>query len=125
MDTEQPQAGIVAKVFDGLTFLLPDWLEIPLLCLVVALVVWGWVSSLRNKLARRRAARTAPPPAAHGSGADYLGPYAPQAPAGAPRPQGGPQGQAGGQPQDPPRGPSGADFLGSYAPPGHRDGRAG
>ncbi|MFF0450985.1 hypothetical protein ACFYT4_32170 [Streptomyces sp. NPDC004609] len=121
MSTGQPQAGVVAKVFDGLTVFLPDWLEIPLLCLVLALVVWGWISSLRNRLARRRAARTAPAPAATGSGADTLGPYAPQAPAGAP----GPQGQPGGQHPGRPQGPSGADFLGSYAPGNRRDGGAG
>lgn len=129
MDTGQPQASIMKNIFEGVVSFLPDWLQIPILCLIVLLVVLGWIASIRGKLARRRAARSpqpvAAPPAGGGSGADFLGPYAPpaQQPAG---PSGagflGPYAPAAQQPAQPPAAPAGqqqggAAFLGSYAPP--------
>ncbi|WP_328402844.1 hypothetical protein OHS70_31080 [Streptomyces sp. NBC_00390] len=113
METGQPQASIAKNIFEGLISFLPDWLEIPLLCLIVLLVVFGWIQSLRKKVAERRAARTGqpvvvPPAGGQGSGADYLGPYAPASPAQDPQPAR--------------QEPSGADFLGSYAPQQRRDG---
>ncbi|MEV6393485.1 hypothetical protein AB0M39_01635 [Streptomyces sp. NPDC051907] len=100
MDMGQPQAGVGRQIFEGLISFLPDWLEIPLLCLLVLIVVGGWIRSLTRKVSARRAARVAPPlaapPSGGASGADFLGPYAPQ------------------QPQAP--APSGADYLGAYAP---------
>ncbi|MGW0773883.1 hypothetical protein ACWD01_09570 [Streptomyces sp. NPDC002835] len=108
METGQPQASILKNVFEGLIQFLPDWLEIPLLCLLLAAVLFGWIQSIRRKIARRRAARppqpVPPPPAGQGGGADHLGPYAPAAAPPAPHP------------------PSGADFLGAYAPQQRRDG---
>jgi hypothetical protein len=111
METGQPQASIAKNVVEGLISFLPDWLEIPLLCLIILLVVFGWIQSLRKKIAARRAARTGQPvvmaQGSQGSGADYLGPYAP-APAQDPQPAR--------------QEPSGADFLGSYAPQQRREG---
>jgi hypothetical protein len=108
METGQPQASILKNVFEGLIQFLPDWLEIPLLCLLVAVVLFGWVQSIRGRIARRRAARSPqpvpPPPAGQGSGADHLGPYVAAAAPPAPHT------------------PSGADFLGAYAPQQRRDG---
>jgi hypothetical protein len=108
METGQPQASILKNVFEGLIQFLPDWLEIPLLCLLVAVVLFGWVQSIRRKIARRRAARSPQPvpvpSAGQGRGADHLGPYAPSAAPSAPQT------------------PSGADFLGAYAPAQRRDG---
>ncbi len=105
MEMGQPQAGIGREIFEGVLQFLPDWLQIPILCLFVLLIVLGWISSIRGKIAQRRAARTAPPVVVQhgdrGRGADFLGPYAPQQP----------------QASQPSRQePSGADFLGSYAP---------
>ncbi|MFP1628220.1 hypothetical protein ACLB9X_24315 [Streptomyces sp. 5K101] len=133
METGQPQASIAKNIFEGIVSFLPDWLQIPILCLIILLVVLGWVSSIRKKIARRRAARNPQPvpvaPGSQGSGADYLGQYAPaqqspqaavQQPSGAdylgqyaPAQQG-PQGVA--------QQPSGAHYLGSYAPQQRRDG---
>ncbi|MCX4821750.1 hypothetical protein OG883_18025 [Streptomyces sp. NBC_01142] len=120
METGQPQASIAKNIFEGVIQFLPDWLEIPLLCLLALIIVLGWVQSIRGKIARRRAARTAQPVGApqpvaasqgdQGRGADYLGPYAPAQP------------QA---PQPPRQEPQGADFLGAYAPQQRRDGDSG
>ncbi|MFJ8077742.1 hypothetical protein ACIQ7Q_28395 [Streptomyces sp. NPDC096176] len=67
------------------------------------------MSSIRRKIARRRAAgnpnRVVVPQGSQGSGADHLGQYAP-ARSGAAHPA---------QP------PSGADFLGAYAPQQRRE----
>lgn len=108
MDTGTPQASILKNVFEGLIQFLPDWLEIPLLCLLLAVILFGWVQSIRGRVARRRAARApqpvSPPPGGQGRGADHLGPYAPTAA------------------QPTPHTPSGADFLGPYAPAQRRDG---
>ncbi|MEV4682401.1 hypothetical protein [Streptomyces kurssanovii] len=106
METGQPQASIAKNIVEGILSFLPEWLQIPIVCLIILLVVLGWVSSLRKKAARRRAARNPQPvPPAYtnqGSGAAHLGPYAPA--------------------QQAPRQPSGADHLGSYAPQQRRDG---
>ncbi|GGW34063.1 hypothetical protein [Streptomyces xantholiticus] len=108
MDTGQPQASILKSVFEGLIQFLPDWLEIPLLCLLIAFILFGWVQSIRGKITRRRAARAPqpmlPPAGSQGRGADHLGQYAPAAHRPAPHT------------------PSGADFLGAYAPQQRRDG---
>ncbi|MFF8845954.1 hypothetical protein ACF08N_25075 [Streptomyces sp. NPDC015127] len=128
METGQPQASIARNIFDGIVSFLPDWLQIPILCLIILLIVLGWVSSIRKKIAQRRAARNPQPvPAAsgnQGSGADHLGPYAPaqQAPQ---QPSGADylgQYAPAQQPQQAPQQPSGADYLGSYAPQQRRDG---
>ncbi|MFF3324159.1 hypothetical protein [Streptomyces sp. NPDC002889] len=114
MESGQPQASIAKNIFEGLISFLPDWLEIPLLCLFFLLVVLGWVQSLRKKIAQRRLARTAQPVSApqgdQGRGADFLGPYAPA------------QQQ---YPQPSRQEPSGAAFLGAYAPEQRRDGDSG
>ncbi|MER6612972.1 hypothetical protein [Streptomyces xantholiticus] len=129
METGQPQASIARNIFEGIVQFLPDWLQIPILCLIILLVVLAWVSSIRSKIARRRAARNPQPvptaPGSQGSGADHLGQYAPaqQAP---PQPSGadylGQYAPAQQAPQAPPQQPSGADYLGSYAPQQRRDG---
>lgn len=114
METGQPQASILKNVFEGLIQFLPDWLEISLLCLILALVVFGWVQSIRGRIARRRAARAPQPvvpPQAQGTGADHLGAWAPATRQAEPQPApGGPSGAGG------------ADFLGAYAPQQRRDG---
>ncbi|MGN9793835.1 hypothetical protein ACTMTU_22395 [Streptomyces sp. OZ13] len=125
METGQPQASIAKNIFEGIVSFLPDWLQIPIICLIILLVLLGWVSSIRKKIARRRAARNPQPvpvaPGNQGSGADFLGPYAPaqQAPQ---QPSGaaflGPYAPA----QQAPQQPSGADYLGAYAPQQRRDG---
>ncbi|WP_328870029.1 hypothetical protein OHT76_07925 [Streptomyces sp. NBC_00287] len=100
MSTGQPLASAKSQIFESLLWFLPDWVQNTVLVLIILAVLATWGIKLRNKIAYRRAlrqAQAAPVPATvdQGSGADYLGPYAPQ--------------QA--QPQ-----PSGADFLGAYAP---------
>ncbi|MFI1396783.1 hypothetical protein [Streptomyces sp. NPDC020681] len=80
----QPQAGSGSQIVGGIIGLLPDWLEIPLLCLLFLAIVAGWIRSIRSKLAQRRAVRSVAPVAApqsgrqEPSGADFLGAYAPQ-----------------------------------------------
>ncbi|MGW5634227.1 hypothetical protein [Streptomyces sp. NPDC003832] len=94
-------ASAKSQIFESLLWFLPDWVQHTVLVLIVVAVLATWILKLRNKIAARRAARLArqhPVPAAQGSGADHLGPWAPQ-----PQPQPQPQG-------------SGADFLGAYAP---------
>ncbi|MFH8930690.1 hypothetical protein ACH4D4_26940 [Streptomyces pristinaespiralis] len=109
METGQPQASVAKNIFEGILSFLPDWLQIPILCLILLLIVLGWVSSIRKKIARRRAARNPQPvpaaPGVQGSGADFLGPYAPAQ-----------------QVQQAPQQPSGADYLGAYAPQQRGDG---
>ncbi|MFF3290194.1 hypothetical protein [Streptomyces sp. NPDC003023] len=118
METGQPQASILKNVFEGLIQFLPDWLEIPLLCLLLAVILFGWVQSIRGKIARRRAARAPqpvlPPQGGQGRGADHLGPYAPAAQH--------PAAQQSAVQQPAAHGSSGADFLGAYAPQQRRDG---
>ncbi|MEV4330046.1 hypothetical protein AB0K02_05810 [Streptomyces sp. NPDC049597] len=129
METGQPQASIAKNIFEGIVQFLPDWLQIPILCLIILLIVLGWVSSVRKKIARRRAARNPQPvPTAlgsQGSGADHLGQYAPAQQA-AQQPSGadylGQYAPAQPAPQAAPQQPSGADYLGSYAPQQRRDG---
>ncbi|MEV6652221.1 hypothetical protein [Streptomyces sp. NPDC051219] len=120
METGLPQASIASAVFDGVVRevleavigFLPDWLEIPLLSLIILAVFLGWARKLRRNRAERRAARSARPVAAaqndQGRGADHLGPYAPQPARQAQREE-----------------PSGADFLGAYAPQQRRGGDSG
>lgn len=103
MSTGVPLASGKSEIFEIVLQFMPDWVQIPVLVLVILLVVGSWVFKIKRKIDRRRAARqtqavpTAQPGPQHGQGrgADYLGPYAPQ-------------------PQ--PAQPSGADFLGAYAP---------
>ncbi|MEX3106833.1 MULTISPECIES: hypothetical protein [unclassified Streptomyces] len=93
-----------SEIFQFVLQFLPDWIQIPALCLIIGLVVLSWVLKLRRKWLLRRALRQAG--AGQGAvvqqqgdgtrGADFLGAYAPR------------------QPQS--EGPRGADFLGSYAP---------
>ncbi|KND26881.1 hypothetical protein [Streptomyces acidiscabies] len=93
-----------SEIFQFVLQFLPDWIQIPVLCLIIGLVVLSWVLKLRRKWLLRRALRQVG--AGQGAvvqqrgdgtrGADFLGAYAPQ------------------QPQA--EGPRGADFLGSYAP---------
>ncbi|GGZ62802.1 hypothetical protein GCM10010387_65330 [Streptomyces inusitatus] len=108
METAQPQAGAVGKVFDlveVITTFLPDWLEIPVLCAAGLLVAGVWAYSLRGRLAARRAARAVrPAPGTDGlRGSDYLGVYAPK-----PQPEPRPESQSESR-QEPAR------------PPGHHD----
>ena len=96
------QASVKSQIFESLLGFLPDWVQITVLALIVLAVVASWGVKIKRKIAHRRAVRTGQPIHAaarfgQGSGADYLGQYAPQ--------------QA-----QPAQQPSGADFLGSYAP---------
>ncbi|GHH21112.1 hypothetical protein [Streptomyces lanatus] len=100
MSTGVPLASGKSEIFEVILQFMPDWIQIPVLVLIVLLVVGSWVFKLKRKIDRRRAARqggTVQPAAQHGQGqgADYLGQYAPQQ-----------QSQR----------PSGADYLGAYAP---------
>lgn len=107
MSTGVPLASGKSEIFEIVLQFMPDWVQIPVLVLVILLVVGSWVYKLKRKIDRRRAVRRAQalgavqaaPQHGQGRGADYLGPYAPQQQA---RPQ--------------PAQPSGADFLGAYAP---------
>lgn len=104
MSTGVPLASGKGEIFEIVLQFMPDWVQIPVLVLIVLLVVGSWVFKLKRKIDRRRAARgvqTVQVTAQHGQGrgADHLGPYAPQQAAPQPAPQ-----------------PSGADFLGAYAP---------
>jgi len=100
-----PLASVKSEIFETVLQFMPDWIQIPVLILVVLLVVGSWVYKGKRKLDQRRARRlgltSAPvPQPSQARGADFLGPYAPQQ-----------------QPARPAGQPSGADFLGSYAPP--------
>ncbi|WP_217214566.1 hypothetical protein [Streptomyces sp. AC550_RSS872] len=104
MSTGVPLASGKSEIFQAVLQFMPDWVQIPVLVLIVLLVVGSWGFKLKRRIDRRRAARAAQPvpvTAQHdqGRGADYLGPYAPQQAA-----------------QQPAQQPSGADFLGAYAP---------
>ncbi|KUN97274.1 hypothetical protein [Streptomyces caeruleatus] len=104
MTTGVPLASGKGEIFQVVLQFMPDWVQIPVLVLIVLLVVGSWGFKLKRRIDRRRAARAGQAvqvTAQHGQGrgADYLGPYAPQ--------QAAPQ---------PAQQPSGADFLGAYAP---------
>ncbi|MEU6542441.1 hypothetical protein [Streptomyces sp. NPDC046859] len=104
MSTGVPIASGKSEIFEIVLQFMPDWIQIPVLVLILLLVVGSWVYKAKRKLDQRRARRqgrtpTVAPQPAQARGADFLGPYAPQ------------------QPPQPAGQPSGADFLGSYAPP--------
>ncbi|MFM9448592.1 hypothetical protein [Streptomyces acidiscabies] len=93
-----------SEIFEFVLQFMPDWIQIPALCLIIGLVVLSWALKLRRKWLLRRALRQVG--AGQGAvvqqqgdgtrGADFLGAYAPR------------------QPQA--EGVRGADFLGTYAP---------
>ncbi|MFM9614283.1 hypothetical protein DF268_34620 [Streptomyces sp. V2] len=89
-----------SEIFQFVLQFLPDWIQIPALCLIIGLVVLSWALKLRRKwLLRQAGAGQGAVVQQQGDGtrgADFLGAYAPR------------------QPQS--EGPRGADFLGSYAP---------
>ncbi|MGW1955035.1 hypothetical protein ACWCPI_20170 [Streptomyces sp. NPDC001920] len=100
MSTGVSSASGKSEIFEIVLQFMPDWVQIPVLVLIVLLVLASWGFKLKRKVAQRRARRQGPAvqPTAQpgqGRGADHLGPYAPQQ-----------------QVQQ----PSGADFLGAYAP---------
>ncbi|MFE6337807.1 hypothetical protein ACFVOK_32020 [Streptomyces sp. NPDC057798] len=84
MPTGQPLASGKSQIFESLLWFLPDWVQNTVLVLIVLALLATWVIRLRNKLARRRALRQPQPQPVpvmrydQGSGADHLGPYAPQ-----------------------------------------------
>ncbi|CCK31470.1 hypothetical protein BN159_7091 [Streptomyces davaonensis JCM 4913] len=85
MSTVQPLASAKSQIFESMLWFLPDWAQNTVLVLIILAVLATWIVKLRNKVAHRRALRQAqaqPVPAAaqydQGSGADYLGAYAPQ-----------------------------------------------
>jgi hypothetical protein len=118
MSTGVSLASVKAQIFDAVLGFLPDWVQITVLALIVLAVVASWVIRIKRRIARRRAARSGRPVHAaaqygQGSGADHLGPYAPQqAPA---RGSGADHLGAYARQQAPAPG-SGADYLGAYAP---------
>ncbi|MDF3142435.1 MULTISPECIES: hypothetical protein [unclassified Streptomyces] len=104
MSTGVPLASGKGEIFEIVLRFMPDWVQIPVLVLIVLLVVGSWVFKLKRTIDRRRAMREgqavhAAAQHGQGRGADYLGPYAPQQSV-----------------RQPSQEPSGADFLGSYAP---------
>ncbi|MFD7391347.1 hypothetical protein ACFV46_23090 [Streptomyces sp. NPDC059852] len=105
MSAGVPLASVKSEIFEAVLQFMPDWIQIPVLVLIVLAVVGSWVYKGKRKLDERRARRQGRVPAmapqpSQARGADFLGPYAPQQ-----------------QPPRPAGQPSGADFLGSYAPP--------
>jgi len=81
MSTGQPLASGKSQIFESLLWFLPDWVQNTVLVLIVLALLATWIIKLRNKIAYRGALRQAPPapaPYDQGSGADYLGAYAPQ-----------------------------------------------
>ncbi|MEV6962330.1 hypothetical protein AB0M97_24720 [Streptomyces sp. NPDC051207] len=109
------------QIFEAVLGFLPDWLQMTLIGLVLALLVAYWGVSLKRKIAHRRAVRSGQPIHAaaqygQGRGADHLGQYA--------QPQPAQQGRGAdhlgqyAQPQSQPgQQGSGADYLGQYAQP--------
>ncbi|MEU5363762.1 hypothetical protein ABZ354_09790 [Streptomyces sp. NPDC005925] len=100
-------AGWKTQIFELVLGFLPDWLQYTIFGLIALLFLVYWGICIQEKIARRRAERSGRPvpapvqPGQQGSGADYLGPYAPQR-------------QAQQQPRPGQQG-SGADHLGAYA----------
>ncbi|SBT89171.1 hypothetical protein GA0115233_100785 [Streptomyces sp. DI166] len=85
MTTGQPLASAKTQIFESLLGFLPDWAQHTALVLIILAVLATWGLKLRNKIVQRRALRSAgtqpaptPVPYDQGSGADYLGAYAPQ-----------------------------------------------
>lgn len=119
MSAGTPLASVKSQIFESVLGFLPDWVQITVLMLIVLVVVASWAVKIKRKIAQRRAIRAGGPvhtaaPYGQGSGADHLGPYAPQP--GRPAPHATAQVTPG---------HSGADFLGAYAPGQQRpaDGR--
>ncbi|GHH92459.1 hypothetical protein [Streptomyces capillispiralis] len=122
MSAVVPLASAKSQIFESVLGFLPDWVQITVLALIVLAVVVSWAVKIKRKIAHRRAVRTGQPIHAaarygQGSGADYLGPYAPRA-------QGGGAAHLTAHAPQPGGRPSGADFLGTTAPPRHGDGRS-
>ncbi|MHC5905611.1 hypothetical protein ACVNF4_17175 [Streptomyces sp. S6] len=78
-------ASAKSEIFQFVLQFLPEWIQIPALCLIIALAVGSWALTLRRKLLLRRALRAAG--AGDGMirqqgdgtrGADFLGSYAPR-----------------------------------------------
>jgi hypothetical protein len=104
-------AGWKTQLFETVLGFLPFWLQCTILGAIAALLLAYWGITIQEKRAARRAARTGQPvPAQQGSGADHLGPYAPQPQQGSGADHLGPYAP---QPQQ----GSGADYLGAYARP--------
>ncbi|GLW45966.1 hypothetical protein Stsp02_16280 [Streptomyces sp. NBRC 14336] len=83
MTTGRPLASAKTQIFESLLGFLPDWAQHTALVLIILAVLAAWGLKLRNKIVQRRARRQAQPmpapvPYDQGSGADYLGAYAPQ-----------------------------------------------
>ncbi|MPY43557.1 hypothetical protein FNH04_27720 [Streptomyces phyllanthi] len=115
MSTGVPLAGGKSEIFEIVLKFMPEWVQVTVLALIVLIVVVSWIITLKNKIARRRAARAGLPVHAvaqsgQGRGADYLGAYAPQQA----QAQAQAQARTSGEPRQ--EQPSGADFLGAYAP---------
>ncbi|MGW5784864.1 hypothetical protein ACWEWK_12810 [Streptomyces sp. NPDC003757] len=113
-----PLASAKSQIFEAVLGFLPDWVQITVLALIVLAVVASWVVKARRGIARRRARRAGqalPGAAPHGqgTGAGHPGPYAPQQQQ--PRPARSGADFLGPYAPDR-RQESGADFLGSYAP---------
>jgi hypothetical protein len=108
VSAEVSLAGGKSEIFEFFLRFMPEWVQITVLALIVLAVLASWILKLKRKIAHRRAVRAGVPVHAaaqygQGSGADYLGAYAPQ------QSQAAPAGQSSAA-------PSGADFLGAYAP---------
>lgn len=125
MSAGMPLASVKSQIFESVLGFLPDWVQITVLALIVLALVASWVVRIKRKIAHRRAVRDGRPTHAaarygQGSGADHLGPYAPQRTRPAPRTAQQPSGADHLGQYAPPRRqapqPSGADFLGAYAP---------
>ena len=78
-------ASVKSEIFQFVLQFLPDWIQIPALCLFIALIVGSWGFKLYGKLKLRRALTAAG--AGDGvirqqgdgtRGADFLGSYAPR-----------------------------------------------
>ncbi|MEQ8143424.1 hypothetical protein [Streptomyces sp. OP7] len=119
MSAGVPLASWKTQMFESVLGFLPDWVQITVLALVVLAVVAGWVLKIRRNMVHRRALRAMAAARRPESGADFLGPYAPQRDS-----DDGRLGVHAPEPAADARRPSGADFLGAYAPPRGSDDRA-